>query len=772
MKVQKLIFVLFVFLFVAGFNFYANGQSLLEFNGPFKSWSDVKSRFGAKGDGKTDDTKAIQRAIDGLHNPVKNFRPSANAYMVVYLPAGTYCISSTLVLRGKIGVTIVGEDPANTVIKWIGADADTMFWANGSAYYKISRLTWDANKRKDIEAIGIHWKERWNDANSQSFASLNIEISDNIFTGNCKYGISGGTSPGQGMNANDSEIAIRRCLFNSCTGAGINITGYNALDYWVWDCRFVSCNIGINNAYGNFHAYRSYFKKSAVSDVFHNNGYYTSMRGCYSEDSRAFSLDDGYSTNPFKRIFENNVVVRPTSIPIQYYHWGKIYAVDNKFDKSVDPGVGMFIKTGSWGSGMFQVLSMNNTYRSKQPVSFTATPNKLYSFNDKSSLQAFTSSSAFLQKMDIIPPKIKRATFEVPPRATERVIQEIINDAAKLKGQRPIIHFPVGKYVISKPLVIPEGSDLQIIGDGFLYASIITASAAFPAKQSLLKVFGPSTIVISEIQFGEFDKGHQNFEAIEFNEVDQPGSQAFIDQLYSGGKQSINGSNLDYLYIQMENSFFADGNVITGGNLVQNGKGTAGLYCFGAQFAGLVIDKKAKAVFKDCWWEGGARVPLNISGAGDITVDGSMIAPNNVDSNTTISIGKFSGKFRLLNMYLQGGIKVEPSNSSLELLLWNIHFYHVMNPLKFMDRAATFKGAFLGLTTQCFVPNDKKCELIMMVEDKLKGVDDLKSYMSRMLLEPGSASPRRYVIQSKTATNLCITRVSVGYCNAGFRFSN
>src|SRR5690242_1518904 len=45
---------------------------------PRSDWASVKD-FGAKGDGKTDDTAAIQKAFDG-------FKEGAT----IYLPAGTY----------------------------------------------------------------------------------------------------------------------------------------------------------------------------------------------------------------------------------------------------------------------------------------------------------------------------------------------------------------------------------------------------------------------------------------------------------------------------------------------------------------------------------------------------------------------------------------------------------------------------------------------------------------------------------------------------------
>ena len=59
-------------------------------------------QLGAKGDGETDDTLAIQKAIDTEKN--------------VYLPNGTYVISDTL--QGKTRTHIVGEDRSNTTIKY------------------------------------------------------------------------------------------------------------------------------------------------------------------------------------------------------------------------------------------------------------------------------------------------------------------------------------------------------------------------------------------------------------------------------------------------------------------------------------------------------------------------------------------------------------------------------------------------------------------------------------------------------------------------------
>ena len=67
-----------------------------EFTGPFPSWKNVKTDFGAKGDGVTDDAPAINRALAQMKTIVNN-------WCKLYFPAGTYLINSTVYNAGRKG---------------------------------------------------------------------------------------------------------------------------------------------------------------------------------------------------------------------------------------------------------------------------------------------------------------------------------------------------------------------------------------------------------------------------------------------------------------------------------------------------------------------------------------------------------------------------------------------------------------------------------------------------------------------------------------------
>ncbi len=731
----------------------------LEFNGPLPGWSNAKERFGARGDGVHDDTRALQAAIDSLSQPLTGFNTAKRGYMVIYLPAGTYVISQTLLLTGKIGVSIIGESPSATHIRWRGKDTSIMLLANGSSYFKIGRLTWDAGNHANIEAIGIHWKSRVKNPGEESGAPTNIEISDNVFTGKCRYGISGGTTAATGLNAMDAELSIQRCVFDHCF-AGVEINGYNALDYWIWDSKFMDCGFGVRCNSGNYHVYRSLFENCS-SDVINTNTYYCSVRECLSRNNTHFSYDQGASTNPFKRIFQGNIILSPKETGIITYHTGKIFLVDNFFDNVASKGP--VLEYGGWAGANNEVLSAGNVYNTTNRVKFNRPNTQMFSFGDNPASAKVISAPAAVIPQQLPPPTVTRQVMTATPGSDEVKLQALIDQAARLRGKRPLVYLPLGKYTLHHPLVIPAGADLQLVGDGMIYASVILPAKDFPGNSPLIIVNGPTKIMIRDLMLNQFSNASPTLSGIEFRGTDQAGSQVFVDQLYSNSRQSIKGVDLDNLYLQETSSFFSYGKSFSGGPLMAKGTGKARFFGFGSQFAGLEAKQQAIAVVKDCWWEGSTAQPLHFSGSGQITIDGAMIAPEHPDRNVTIAVDKFEGKITLLNMYVQGGVQVKGDNPLLKMLLWNIHFYNSADPVV-VQPGAEFPMAVVGLTAQCFINEKQLCDDIRTIPDHYNSKANPQTFIPEMISGDREAISRIYAANGAAATSVHLSRVSAGDC--------
>jgi hypothetical protein len=253
----------------------ASTPSSEEFNGPYASWMSVKT-FGAAGDGQTDDTAAIQQALDALKNV------STNTWSTLYFPPGTYLISSELTTTRSgsndyQGSDIVGDDPTTTTIKWTGAAGGTMFYLD-AWYNKVGRLTFDGG---GMAGTGL--------LRGPSFATYG-ELSDLQFqniTGTC---LLLGTDTTQGI----AEQSILRDRFYGCQ-YGVGTWNYNSLDVYVWNSYFQGNSQAIRNATGAFHAYQNVFVGSTSSDLASYTNMQSAIVGNVSVGSAAFLANFGAS---------------------------------------------------------------------------------------------------------------------------------------------------------------------------------------------------------------------------------------------------------------------------------------------------------------------------------------------------------------------------------------------------------------------------------------------------------------------------------------------
>lgn len=172
-------------------------------------------------------------------------------------------------------------------------------------------------------------------------------------------------------------------------------------------------------------------------------------------------------------------------------------------------------------------------------------------------------------------------------------------------------------------------------------------------------------------------------------------------------------------------------------------------------------------VAMDCWWEGASKkdfLPLNLSGHGNLTVDGVMYAPSDADSGTIINVSNYKGNITLLNMYLAGSIDVKPNSPELKMIIWNINIYHKKDPFLFLRKKMASKIAMMGITTQCFNTAGIQCVTgdPQSLPDVVVNIPKLNVTLNELTRDIRRALPKPFVNLADGVSNIYISRVSVG----------
>ncbi len=631
------------------------GVSDIEFIGPFSNWSNVRTRFGAVGNGVSDDTAAIQSALNALRK-----YNAQSGTVALYFPAGVYRITNTLYMELNAGVNLIGEDPATTTLVWAGSPGGTMLRTSGSFDTLFTRLTWDGSGTAGI-GIAQWWNYTADNANYQG----SIKHIDEVFRrmGVGIYGGRLGADYGQG----DSETLIERVQFQSMSIAGVNVGSYNAFNWWIWDSTFTACARGLSNEFsvddtgattgaGNVLVYRSTFQGSTLADLSIGNTGWFSLHNNVSIGSRQFVHAASAGANGGAIIVQSNTVLDTVNpVAIEVGNEGPLLLIDNRIRSAAGvsgPAVQLEGSGVAADQSSRDVYAIGNQFTVAAPIAIVGSGGRSMSSSD-----TLVDRSAIPGALPVLPgaaSNFARAVFEVPAGADADQIQATITAAAQSGADNAVVHIPAGNYNVDRSLVVPAKARLQIAGDS--ETTKLWWTGGSPAG-TILQLAGPSYATVRDICL----VGAQTT-AIDILQADQAGGRVFIE-----------GSRLAALQV----TGLAQTRVVA-----QSNSGIESISADGSSsivgIGGLgpaMLSANSRVLVADSWYEGN-RGDLFRGNSGNYTYLGGEMAPfssgvaaGQSAAAPAISLDGFAGQVNIIGATLvlpapANGIAVSGSNSA------------------------------------------------------------------------------------------------------------
>ena len=443
---------------------------------PRSDWLNVR-QLGAKGDGKTDDTQALQEAFGQV-------KPGTT----VYLPAGTYRVTKTLLAKGPaIGVSVIGHG-RDTTLLWDGPVGGILFQDDGISSSKIVGLNFEGRGKA---AVGFHH------LSTCRFETevLHRHLAFRNFT-------DAGLLAAKGDAYALAETTFDNCLFDHCRRGAVFIS-FN--DYnWTFDgCEFQACDIGLECRHGNFYVRNTHFQDSRTVDVLAQPEHGCSIRRCTSSGSHRF-LDFRNSVSPMT-IQDCHIAGWKAADGAVLLNGAPVVMFDCRFSQppNADPPV------RALRAAQRLILSENTADGSRALV---AGDNESHRYAIPAGQRRGvlrTADQRFFRSTARIPGKVFDAQRDFGAKGDGRsddtaALQRCI-DAARVHGRRAIAYLPAGVYNVTETLKI-TGRDYFVGGSGFLSKLYWRGVEG----GTIVQVHKPDDVTLQDIAIGNHDVGPMN----------------------------------------------------------------------------------------------------------------------------------------------------------------------------------------------------------------------------------------------------------------------
>lgn len=246
---------------------------------------DVKM-FGAIGDGETDDTRAIQSAIDECFGKPEKPNSGSGAYLnkPLYFPQGIYKITEPLIFTNVRSGHIFGAGRFSTTIR--NAAGTSVFRTNGFEFCRVEMLRLSA-AGTNADVLDLDWTHSGGTAlQSNTFADMR-------FDGGA-VGVNIGKSDYMG-----SENLFLNCFVGPCGSVGIKTSNFNALQNTLVGGNIQSCPTGVWVSRGSCSIYNTGFQICNTFDIVVSNSANDAMviSGVRSESKNFAQLRNGITAH-------------------------------------------------------------------------------------------------------------------------------------------------------------------------------------------------------------------------------------------------------------------------------------------------------------------------------------------------------------------------------------------------------------------------------------------------------------------------------------------
>lgn len=236
---------------VAGTLSYDLTRGQMKVNSGF-GWEDVSALgsmslkcFGAQGDDSTDDTSKVSSVINTA---------LSNGCRSVYIPPGTYRISSQISINDVYGFSLKGSARDKCIFKWIGAAGTPMFQIRNSqnvnleSFQIVGNTTVGNRPECAIESIS-------DTGYARTFVPTNNIFRDLVIgTGTAnelKYGIKY-TNTGTASDTNNSEGIFENVKISGVVEACLYIGHAQSKAHHLRSCEFTGGKYGVYQASGSY----------------------------------------------------------------------------------------------------------------------------------------------------------------------------------------------------------------------------------------------------------------------------------------------------------------------------------------------------------------------------------------------------------------------------------------------------------------------------------------------------------------------------------------